>query len=295
MKRIRKNLMLVGASLITLTIASPASALQFYFDGTGGFTDPAAISPTPPIGFPAPAPSYTVPNTYDTEVATYQRFSWGTPVDTQQSHLTINETSPDNYVDHQTGVVTVSDPIGATVGTLTHHNLPIDANTAPDFGDVAIHYHVNLFDDAAMTSNVFASGPLDFTLQLWETPNADNPCADGNANGVPPNQNGCADRLQYGPGWRTLPSGFSDAQIGSFMYNGLKYAVSFAGFYTSDGAGGLVPQSVFWTPENTTTTGFVQVEVHQVPEPGTLFLMALGLGSLAYVARRRRQVEGLVA
>ena len=303
MKTIGKKLLLASVLPLAMVVSAPANALDFYYDAYGGFTDPAEVSPTPPIGFPGSS-HYDVLNTFDTDVTTWQHFGWGTPVGNEESHLTINEIDPSNpahdpsnYNDHINSSVTVSDPLGSLLGTLTHHNFPILAGTGPNPpGSLAVHYHLDLFSDAAKTASVFESGAMDFTLEMWETPNGDNPCANGEANNQGVNINGCADRLQYAAGWQVTPTaGFLDQQVGSFIYDGLKYGVSVAGFYGMDISGALVEQDYFWTAEGFATTAFVQFEVHEVPEPGTMVLMGLGLAGLSFATRRRIKEAAMVA
>lgn len=278
------------ASILTGGMASLHAAPLvggFYFNAYGGFTGPeeGIVPPTPDASFPNP--EFTIPNVFDPDISSYQHFGWGTPTDTEHSHLTINEISaagdpndPANYNDHINDFITRDDPTGTTMGTLTHHNFPIEEVFGPDM--VAVHYHLDLYIDPAKTIPVWSSGPMDFTLGVWETLN-DAPCEPpGN-----PATTECDDRLQYEAGWRVIPVGGSvDDVIGMFDWEGNKYEVSMSGFYDANAE----LQGTFWSGEGTSNTAFVNAQVRAVPEPGTLATIGLGLLSLSLTSLRRRKL-----
>ena len=271
-----KHPLLTGA-ILGACLSGQASALSFDYIAYGGFEDGSAG----PL-FPAPV-NYLDQNIYhdnkypaDVDVFGYAGWSDSTP----QSHLDINQnngTSPNNHDDTVQGTVTVSDDNGAIFIILTHHN---DPNDDPGFQDtIQVHYHLDLFEQG--TNNLVWESPvLTFDLEVWETDNGADPCADGGANGVPPNQNGCADRLRFGFGG-FLGSPFEDILLDTFDYGGKPYALTASGFYDENGV--LVGE--IWSVEGQSISAYAIFEVHKVPVPGTLLLGGIGLLGLAW--RRR--------
>lgn len=301
------------AGALAAGFAVPANAQPFYYNAYGGFklgTD--ADMPAPSYnnvnvgyadatasGYAPVGPKYPGGNGYPAVTAdtVYQQVSWGTP-QTGNSSLTINqegkqpslippwntitggnaETAP-GY-EWIMGSVDVSNEFGSVMGWLTHNNFVIDE---PFLGTVGIHYHLDYYADPARTIPVWSSGELEFVLQIWETPNGSNPCADGGANGVGVNINGCADRFGYKVLGATDFGDPFELPIGSFTYDGTNYVVSSSGFF--DALGNQL--GFAWSGENQNNTFYVNHEVH-VPEPASIALMGLGLLGLG-VARRRKQ------
>ena len=275
-----KHQLLTGA-ILGACLSGQASALSFDYIAYGGFEDGSAGA-----GFPAPV-VYDDQNEYhdnkyplDVDVFGYAGWSGSDP----QSHLDINQNGPtpanppfNNHDDTVEGTVTVSDAAGALFGTLTHNNNPIAATEFQD--TIQVHYHLDLFEQG--TNNLVWESPvLTFDLEVWETPNGADPCADGGANGVPPNQNGCADLLRFGFGG-AIANPLEDILLAKFYHGDQKYGVYASGFYDENDV--LVGE--FWSAEGLSNSAYVNFEVHEVPVPGTLLLGGIGLLGLAW--RRR--------
>ena len=303
-------------------MAAPASAAPiptFYYNAYGGFVFGSDVNfPSPTVysnvnegyadatasGYAPIGPKYPGGNGYAavTPDTVYQSVSWGVPV-TGQSNLSLNDAgneppvgpwntitghiSPNEVpplAGHEwiSGAVDVSNDFGSVMGWLTHNNEII----SQDFtGTVGIHYHIDYYADAAMTMPVWSSGELEFVLEIWETPNGADPCADGGANGVGVNINGCADRFRYQVLGATGFGDPFDLPLGNFTWDGTNYVVSSSGFF--DAAGNLLGSA--WSAEDQGNTFYVNHEVH-VPEPASIALMGLGLLGLG-LARRRKHVK----
>jgi hypothetical protein len=155
------------------------------------------------------------------------------------------------------------------LGTFQHVNFPILASiTGVRLG---------------LTSDVFVDGILAGTLSFVfdfihdETPNADDPCRFGGANGQGVNINGCADRVTVA---------FSDASE-SFLVGGDLYTINVVGFELGSG----VFSTEFLTAESALNTASLIANVtlrsSLVDEPGTLALFGLGIAALVGVRRLR--------
>ncbi len=270
--------------ILAVVLAGPAGAVDFYFNGYGGFTNPGqGLNPETPSASFGSEFSYEVPNDFDDDVAASQLFRWGEPVGDQSSYITINERPhqiPEVFDERITDVVTVGDPLGTLAMRLQHHNFPIRL-VMEEADPVAIHYHIDIFETRSDAENVvnalFQSGPRDITLEVWETEN-DAPCPN------PSDASTCDDRLEYGFGWLSdsVGEGLSE-ELGSFEFGGVKYDVIFTGLFDQED-GSLSP--TFWSKENGIRTAYASVSI--VPEPASAGLVALGLLGLATATRRRR-------
>lgn len=162
------------------------------------------------------------------------------------------------------------DPSPFTLGTFNHLNFPIVAGSGIDSVQLAITANISV-DGNAVGNKMFV-----FDFDHWETPNGENPCANGGANNVGVNINGCADRVAF------ASSDLSE----SFEVDGVLYTLTLSGFQVG---GSLI--SEFWTIENSnniaTLVGQVsRVEV-PVPAPAAMALFGMGLLGLGFAMRRR--------
>jgi hypothetical protein len=223
---------------------------------------------------------------------------WGESTGFGQSGLDVTNSPVNTIVD--TGVSPVMFPPVGNV-FVTHTNQPITGDTLDK---------VTLRSTLTLTPLVPAlpglpSASHDFLIDFLETPNGDDPCANGGSNGSGVNSDGCGDIFVIG-----------------------NNALNFSFFYDTDGAGGDDPQQYFIsfvevtsglnalpaaaclsatgsnapclgfvTPEKANTTfqfgaiittePVVIIPPPQVPEPGVLGLIGLGLVTLAGLRRRR--------
>jgi hypothetical protein len=179
----------------------------------------------------------------------------------------------------------VVDPVTQTsavtnIGRFTHFNFPINAGTS--ITGVKLQFTT----DVLVNGNPF--GPVNFIYAFDhnETPNADNPCADGGPNNVGVNINGCADSVAVN---------FNQLS-GAFVIDDIEYALDVRGFLI-----GGNPADLFWTTENATNTAFIRGQVvtrdlaGAVPEPGTWAMLIAGFGLVGAAARRRRPVAHVAA
>jgi len=298
--RTKAWLAMVAAGVLGVGLATTASAQEtFWYNAYGGFVEGSEGEV-----FPDPV-TYGAPNTFGQIQAGDPLFSevaWGTEV-TGNSGLSLNDDAGLDQVAGQpeisilseegsrhinTGVIESTS--GNHFGWLTHINETIDEAFGPDGATIDLEYYVDIYDNEAKEGDpVETLGALPFQLEVWETLNdpADGECPDGT-------ETPCADRFRY----RITMDGseFGEAveglDLGTFDWQGSTYATTATGFFNGDGE--LVGE--FWSPEETTSTGYVNLEIHeQVPEPATVGLMGVGLVGLAFFGFRRRRKTDLVA
>lgn len=259
----------VAGTLMVGALGS-AQALDFYYQAGGGFVTGSA--PTfPSIGYDGNSSSLD-PGTWGPITST---ISWGTPQDQYQSGAVINSTvlppGSDPHAatgnDH-TGYLTVG---GAAIdfGHISHINNVIDESWTVG-KPVQVSYNLWL-DEVGMGNGglVYKWNGL-FEVLFTETPN-DGTCEHGNPMGTI-----CDDLFTYS---------FLAGDPTTFSFNGNTYNIGISGFY--NGAGALT--GTFYSGEDSNSTGWVQLNITQVPEPATITLMALGLAGLGFLGLRRRE------
>lgn len=172
---------------------------------------------------------------------------------------------------------------------LTHNNFPIALGISLDSATLT---------DALRLTPVVPPGmdvdapTLEFEILFVETPNdggANGACLGGGTSGVGPDSAGCRDIFVLNNPGELGPVQFT---IDDFLYTAT---------ITSQGLGTLSDEACaavgagpgcigFLTPENQTSTlaTFFTITAQQIPEPGMLTLLGLGLGAFAF-SRRRKQ------
>lgn len=250
----------VAAFALAATTALPAAATTVAFSNVKGeWLDPVGNSVTT-----------TNNNTSNAEVR------WGVPADSggQQSGY--------NFIGTDFGPLVVP-PGGssgvATIGTFQHVNFPINSGTS--ITGIKLKFTADVVIDSVN------QGTRTFTYNFthFETPNGNNPCADGGAQGSGINDNGCADHVQMNF------NSISDI----FMIGADKYTLDLAGFLVAGN-----PTTGFWTRENALNSASIQGKVNLyeraiggVPEPSTWAMMIIGFGAAGTMVRNNRR-RGLV-
>ena len=159
-----------------------------------------------------------------------------------------------------------------SLGTFAHVNQPIFAGTGVlATATLALDAAIEI---AGMPQGVFS---FNFDFMHEETPNGADPCADGGANGVGVNDNGCADIVTV------TTSSLSE----NFIVDGLVYTINVLGFSTD---GGATISSIFRTRESAINLAdiYASVSVAEIPVPGALPLLLSGLAGFAAMRRRRK-------
>lgn len=272
------------AGALGIGAAGSAQALTFYYQSGGGFVDGTASASFPlPINFSGFKTTLDARNNdLNPTNDVYSNLFWGTGQlpGFPQSGGVINQIplgGPYPYPGigaDLTGSITVSGP-RVDLGYLVHHNVPINEVFGPD--GVTVSYNMWLYDNAAMTpgTEIF-KWHGDFLVDYTETLNAA-PCS-------PPNPKGstCDDIFTYAP---------IAIDPTSFVYGGQTYNIDISGFWDAPAPGGAL-QGAYYSAEGGSSAGYVQM---QIPEPGTIALMGLGLIGLSVAATRRRKQGDLVA
>lgn len=158
------------------------------------------------------------------------------------------------------------------LGTFTHRNNPIEAGTSITAATLKVLFDFVIDSDPLTVIQRSST----FVFKHNETDNGADPCANGGANYVGVNINGCADNVDPA----TNPN-FSE----SFDVDGVTYLLDVTGFDIG---------SSFWTVEQATNTATIRARfteksnVAPIPLPAAGWLLVAGLGGLGALSRRRR-------
>ncbi|MEO1201280.1 MAG: THxN family PEP-CTERM protein [Pseudomonadota bacterium] len=152
-----------------------------------------------------------------------------------------------------------------TLGTWTHLNNPI---LAPSLTSATLQL------DAAVSIDGSSQGVFSFLFDFthFETPNNASTCANGGANGVGVNVNGCADLVTVSA------NAMSDSVlIGGDLFTLTLDSLTSTSFETIERANNRFTISGFWA-----------LDSRSVPEPGILTLLGMGFVGLGLAGRRRK-------
>ena len=210
--------------------------------------------------------------------------SWGQSTGDGQSSLGIGSTPINTTVNTN----------GAAVNnvTITHTNNPITGTTLD---------RVNILSTLTLTPLVpelpgLPPTTMTFTVNFQETTNASNPCADGGANGVGVNINGCADIFVIDKNSLNFAFQYYDSEIDADRTYYISFFEATNGLHSlsqeaCSAAGGGYPCLGFETSEGMATTAqfaaLITSEPVSIPEPGILALLGVSLAGLG-MARRRK-------
>ena len=216
-----------------------------------------------------------------------QVMNWGTSTGQGQSGLAIANLPPDQ--------VQTNGPLVANT-SVTHMNRPITGNS---LDRVTLRSTLTLTPFDPSGSGLPPSS-IEFLIDFFESPNEDDPCANGEANDTGVNVNGCADIFVLDQTALNFP--FEYDLDGAGGLESRTYFISFFeltnGFTPLANASCLAAGSSpgcfgFETPEEMDTTfqfasTITSEPISVVPLPSTLPLFGLGLLGSAWFGGRRR-------
>ena len=170
------------------------------------------------------------------------------------------------------------DPVTQTsatvnIGQFTHFNFPI--NSGSSITGVKLQFTTDVLVNATQFQDI----EFVYAFDHFETPNGDDPCADGGQQGVGINDNGCADRVGVN----------FNQQSGFFTIDDVEYALDVRGFLV-----GNDPANLFWTREGADNVAFLRGQVvlrstaGAIPEPATWAMLIAGFGMVGFAARQRK-------
>lgn len=191
------------------------------------------------------------------------QLNWGTPPSAQSGYRFVGVAPP------PTTAIAANTPFD--FGTFTHINRPIGIGTSITQAVLQVTFDLTFNDGAGGGDVHIPTFSSTYTFGHFETRNSAAPCADGGANGVGVNANGCADLVTP-----VINPILSD----TFGIGAFNFFLDIEGF--DIGAN-------FWTMEDAenhaSLRGIFSVSV--VPLPAAVWMLVGGIAGLGVVARRR--------
>jgi len=166
------------------------------------------------------------------------------------------------------------------IGQFQHLNFPIST------GGAITGVGLKFTTDVWVGSDFLGTKTFDYSFTHFETPNQDNPCANGLSNSAGINVNGCADRVTMNFN--------SNSEV--FDIGGKLYTLNIDGFLV-----GGSPTVGFWTKEQETNSAYIRGKIDLysiatgVPEPATWAMMIIGFGGVGTMVRSARRRQMLAA